>query len=162
MNKRLAAAAAATCGVVLVGGGAVGYAESANASTPAPSATATTNAQKHGDHKKHHAGIHALHATWVTRDAKDKGYFVTHEEIRGKVVAQSSTSITVQAADGFKETLAVNSSTKIHQRAGKKAEDSSLTKITVGDEAIVLGTGAVNSATAQKIWFHAPKAGTQS
>ena len=162
MNKRVAAAAAATCGVVLVGGGAVAYAASANASTPTPSASAKAAAAEHGDHKKHHPGIHALHATWVTRDAKDKGHFVTHEEVRGKVVAESSTSITVQAADGFKETLAVNSSTKIRERAAKKAEDSSLAKLKVGDEAVVLGTGPVNSATAQKIWFHAPKAGTPS
>jgi len=84
----------------------------------------------------------ALHASWVTRDAKNSGSFVTHDAIRGQVTAVSASSITVKAADNVSETYAVNSSTKVRSRADGKGKAGTIGEVKSGDQVIVLGTGS--------------------
>jgi len=84
----------------------------------------------------------ALHASWVTRDAKNSDSFVTHDAIRGQVTAVSASSITIKAADNVSETYAVNSSTKVRSRADGKGKAGTIGEVKSGDQVIVLGTGS--------------------
>jgi hypothetical protein len=86
------------------------------------------------------------HAQWVTKDGKT-GKFVTHDAVRGTVVAVSSTSITIKATDGTSESFTVNGSTKVHVKGAKKVAGAAkpapgkISDVKIGDAANVLGTG---------------------
>ncbi|HEY2042947.1 MAG TPA: hypothetical protein VGH11_09740, partial [Jatrophihabitans sp.] len=138
MWKKIAAVGGAAA--VIVGAGTAALAATGT-SSPAPgaspSAGATAGAGK-GNHKA--APLRrALHATWVSRDGKTKG-FVTHDEIRGQVTAVSTTSITVKALDNVSQTYTVNSGTKIHTRTDKKGATTSISAVHSGDRVMVVGT----------------------
>jgi hypothetical protein len=97
-----------------------------------------------GKQAGHHHGKARLlkrlqHAEIVT---KNKDGFVTHELIRGTVIAVSPTSITVQAADKTSETFIVNGDTKVRVRSGGKGAASSIGKVAKGDQVFVGGVGA--------------------
>lgn len=99
--------------------------------------------------------IRALHATWVTMSKQGP---VTHQAIRGEVTAVTATSVTVKAKDGYSLTFAANSATMVKQRdlsapkGQRKPVDSSLSKVSVGDHALVVGTGATGP-TATRVVF---------
>ena len=60
------------------------------------------------------------HAQWVSKDGKT-GAFVTHDAVRGIVSSVSPTGITIRATDGTSETYTVNSATKVHVKAKRRA-----------------------------------------
>lgn len=67
--------------------------------------------------------------------------------VRGVVTASSPTSITVKAADGFTATYAINGTTQLN----KFNQSQSGSIAAVGDNAIVIGTVAGETATASRV-----------
>lgn len=141
MWKKIAIGGAVAAGILGIGTAAMAASGSTTSGTPAPSSTG--NSSTPAAHGKHHGrdGMRvAVHAQWVTRDAKTNA-FVTHDEIRGQVTAVSPTSITVKAADNTSETYAVTSTTKVRERADKKGTASTIGAVHSGDNVMVVGTG---------------------
>lgn len=118
-----------------------------SAASPSPGSSQSASPGKAHAHAKHAGFGHALvrarrivHAEWATRDG------VHHYAIRGKVTAVSSTSITVLAHDGVRETYRVSSDTAVRVlRDGHKGKDS-IGKVTVGEDALVVGKGTPHHA----------------
>ncbi len=94
--------------------------------------------------------LRALHATWVTQGQNGT---VTHQAVRGQVIAVSGTSISVKAKDGFTLTFTVTLETKVRMRAAGTGSRSNIDAVKVGDRALVTGVGATNP-TARLIVFH--------
>lgn len=141
MWKKIAVAGGVCAAII--GAGTVALATSGAPSTPGstPAAGAPANAKHAGKHagKAEHGLRHALHAQWVTQD-KDKS-FVTHDAIRGTVMAVSANSITVKSVDTKSETFVVNTDTKVRIRANDKGAKGAIGQVHTGDEALVVGTG---------------------
>ena len=104
----------------------------------------------------------ALHATWVTKNKKG---VVTHEAIRGAVTALTATSITVKAADGFSQTYTVGAGTKVLVRnlsatdqAGRRATASSMSAVTAGARALVIGQGGANPSANRVVFLTGQRA----
>ena len=93
--------------------------------------------------------LRALHGTWVTQGTSGP---VTHQAIRGDVTAVSKGSITVKAKDGFSQTFAIATDTKVRVRSNGKGADSTVGAVTVGAKALVAGVGATNP-TARLVVF---------
>ena len=93
--------------------------------------------------------LRALHGTWVTEGTSGP---VTHQAIRGDVTAVSKGSITVKAKDGFSQTFAIATDTKVRVRSNGKGADSTIGAVTVGAKALVTGVGATNP-TARLVVF---------
>ena len=99
----------------------------------------TSGAHQHAG-KQHRHGLalgrarHVLHAQWTTRDDQE------HRAIRGTVTAVSASSVTVRAKDDVTQTYVVTAKTKVRVRDGQKGLDS-IGEVTVGDRALVVGTG---------------------
>ena len=93
--------------------------------------------------------LRALHGTWVTQGSSGP---VTHQAIRGDVTAVSKGSITVKAKDGFSQTFAIATDTKVRVRSNGKGADSTVGAVTVGAKALVTGVGATNP-TARLVVF---------
>jgi len=93
--------------------------------------------------------LRALHGTWVTQGSSGP---VTHQAIRGDVTAVSKGSITVKAKDGFSQTFAIATDTKVRVRSNGKGADSTVGAVTVGAKALVAGVGATNP-TARLVVF---------
>jgi hypothetical protein len=85
---------------------------------------------------------HVLHGQVVTRGKG--GTFVTHDIARGQVTAVSPASISIKAADNTTTVFAVSSSTKVRVRTNGKGTDATIAQVSVGDTAVVLGTGATS------------------
>lgn len=126
---------------VVLGGGGIALASSqSGASTPAATASATTSTAKHPRAVRWlRVASRIEHGQFVVHG---KSGTVTRDIIHGSVVAVSPSSITVRAADGTQQTYAVTSQTKVRERANGKGTASSIGAVTVGDQAIVLGTGS--------------------
>ena len=148
MKNRSVLVAGVASAAVLLGAGTTAYASSSL--TDSASQTTTTKA-----HHQRPLEARALHAIWVTKASKAKGgAFVTHDEVRGTVMAASSTSITVRALDGFTQTYKVNGQTKVHDGASKtKGANSSIADVHAGLHARVVGIGPANAPTALHIRF---------
>lgn len=93
--------------------------------------------------------LRALHGTWVTEGTSGP---VTHQAIRGDVTAVSKGSITVKAKDGFSQTFAIATDTKVRVRSNGNGADSTIGAVTVGAKALVTGVGATNP-TARLVVF---------
>ena len=152
---RKIAIAGATAAVIVGAGTAAIAATGDSSSTPGTPASSSSGSSASGTaagrlarrHPKI-AGLlehHAVHGSVVT---DTKGTYVTHDGILGSVTAVSSTSITVKASDGFTQTYAVNSTTKVRERKDPKATPLTIASVHVGDKVGVVGTGAVSSPTA--------------
>jgi len=145
MLKKIVLAGSAAA--VVLGTGTAALAASGSSTPPAASSSPAASAKAGVFGKAGALAVRAqlrraLHATWVTRNAKDSSGFVTHDAIRGQVTAVSATSITVKAADNVSETYAVTSSTKVRSRADGKGKAGSIGEVKSGDTVIVLGTGS--------------------
>ena len=158
MFKKIAIAGATAA--VIVGAGTAAIAATGDSSsttgTPASSSTSSPTATgAAGRLARRHPRIaallehHAVHGSIVTKDST--GTYVTHDGVVGAVTAVSSTSITVKASDGFTQTYAVTSTTKVRQRKDPKADPLTIASVHVGDTVGVLGTGTVTSPTATVI-----------
>jgi len=92
----------------------------------------------------------------VTKDAKT-GKDVTHDAVQGSVSAVSSSSITVKASDGFSETFAVGTATKVHVKGNK--DKAQISSVKVGDKALVLAKDVNGAKTVTRLItnFHLPK-----
>ena len=158
MLKKVVLAGAAAA--VVLGAGTAALAASGSSASPKPSASSSSasgsssSAAGKSRPAKGNPGRalarRALHATWVTRDGKGGGGFVTHDAIRGQVTAVSASSITVKAADDVSQTYAVTGDTKVHVRADGKGKAGSISEVKTGDRVIVLGTGT-GSLTATQV-----------
>jgi hypothetical protein len=84
-----------------------------------------------------------MHGEWVVK-GKD-GKPVTLETIRGTVTAVGSSRLTVKAEDGFTETFATNSDTKVRGGA------DSLGEVTVGAKGAVVGVKSGTTVTARAV-----------
>ena len=84
-----------------------------------------------------------MHGEWVVK-GKD-GKPVTLETIRGTVTAVGSSSLTVKAEDGFTETFATNSDTKVRGGA------DSLGDVKVGAKGAVVGVKSGSTITARAV-----------
>jgi hypothetical protein len=145
MLKKIVLAGSAAA--VVLGAGTAALATSGSSTPPAPGSPAASSAKagvfgKAGALAARAQLRRALHATWVTRNAKDSSGFVTHDAIRGQVTAVSATSITVKAADNVSETYVVTDSTKVRTRADGKGKAGSIGEVKSGDKVIVVGTGS--------------------
>jgi hypothetical protein len=90
------------------------------------------------------------HAEWVT---SGKSGDVTHEAAEGLVTAVTPTSITVAASDGFSETFAVSSATKVHVKGAGKT----ISAVAMNDRVLVAGVKAGTAITANQILDAGPK-----
>ena len=153
MWKKIAIAGSVAAAIVGTGAGALA-ATSSSAPTPSstPSATsssATPHTGKTGTKDKGRAAL-ALrkieHGEWVTKDST--GADVTHDAVGGTVTAVSASSITVKASDGFSESFAVGSTTKIHVKGNKTA---TIANVKVNDRAVVAGTKSGSTVTATQV-----------
>jgi hypothetical protein len=147
-------AIAGTTAAVIAGAGTAALAETGSTSTPPSNAasantSAVTTAAANTKAAKRHPGLARLrnlqHGTWVT--GKGDSADVTHDIIRGKVTAVSSTAVTVKSADNTTQTYQVTADTKIHTRA--KHTGATIGDVKAGDTVTVSGTGssAVSGAT---------------
>ncbi|MCW2541510.1 MAG: hypothetical protein JWN95_3235 [Frankiales bacterium] len=146
---------AGTAALAASGNDTTGVVPAANSSTSASATTTPSHSAASGSSGKGRQRgpaiaqgrlKRALHASWVTKG--ENATFVTHAAIRGAVTAVSATSISVKAADNVTQTYTVNSSTKVHTRADKKA--APITDVKSGDPVLVVGTGT-SSLTATQV-----------
>lgn len=144
-------AAAATGGVLAVGGGALAAntlispasaapATPAASASPSPSATPET-ARKHPRLAR---ARHVVHGEFTAK--VDDGYQVFDTQ-RGTVTAVSSSSITIKSPDGFTQTYAVNGDTVVH----RDKTTSSIGAVTTNAKAAVLAKVSGSSRTATQI-----------
>lgn len=96
----------------------------------------------------------ALHGELVVK-AED-GTISTVRQVRGTVTAVSSTSITVEAEDGYTATFAITADTEVRvglpQRGADPQESTStIADVAVGDVAHVHGTVSGSTATASHV-----------
>jgi hypothetical protein len=153
MWKKIAIAGSVAAAIVGTGAGAL--AATSSSSTPTPTTSSSTTAKapsttgKTAAKGKARAAL-ALrkieHGEWVTRDKS--GADVTHDAVGGTVTAVSASSITVKATDGFSETFAVGSSTKVHVKGAKPA---TIANVKVSDRAVVAGTKSGSTVTATQV-----------
>lgn len=100
-------------------------------------------------------GGEALHGEAVVKAAD--GTISTVRQIQGSVTAVSTTSITVEAEDGYAATFAVTSETEVRtglparDGSGPEASTGSITDVAVGDVAHVGGTVDGSEATADRV-----------
>ena len=141
MWKKIAIAGSVAAAIVGTGAGAL----AATSST----STAPNPAGKPAAKAKGRAAL-ALrkieHGEWVTKDKT--GADVTHDAVGGTVTAVSASSITVKASDGFSETFAVGSTTKVHVKGTKPA---TIANVKVNDRAVVAGTKSGSTVTATQV-----------
>ncbi|MEO9139293.1 MAG: hypothetical protein ABI345_09530 [Jatrophihabitans sp.] len=151
LNYRRAVVAGATAAVIIGAGGtslALTGSDTVNGSPTSPTGT-TAQHGKHGKHGKHGDKGRKLlkrleHAEITTQGKKGE---VTHDLIRGTVMAVSTGSITVQAKDSTTESFVINSDTKFRERTkGQKPAASSVAKIATGDMVFVAGKAATTPA----------------
>jgi len=148
LTKKIALGVAGVAAAGVLGTAGVAAATS-NDSTPAPTASAVpSNSAAPSDHPKAKRARRALigrgmHGEWVVK-GKD-GKPVTLETIRGTVTAVGSSRLTVKAEDGFTETFATNSDTKV--RGGADA----LGDVKVGARGAVVGVKSGNTITARVV-----------
>jgi hypothetical protein len=148
LTRKIALGVAGVAAAGVLGTAGVAAATS-NDSTPAPSASAApSTSAAPSDHPKAKRATRALigrglHGEWVVK-GKD-GKPVTLETIRGTVTAVGSSRLTVKAEDGFTETFATNSDTKVRGGA------DSLADVKVGAKGAVLGVKSGNTITARVV-----------
>jgi hypothetical protein len=148
LTKKIALGVAGVAAAGVLGTAGVAAATS-NDSTPAPTASAApSTSAAPSDRPKAKRARRALigrgmHGEWVVK-GKD-GKPVTLETIRGTVTAVGSSRLTVKAEDGFTETFATNSDTKV--RGGADA----LGNIKVGARGAVVGVKSGNTITARVV-----------
>jgi hypothetical protein len=147
MWKKIAVSGAVAAAIL--GTGAAALAETATTSSPTPASTpASTPAGAHPAAKARAAvELRKIeHGEWTTRDKN--GTDVVHDAVGGTVTAVSAGAITVKAADGFTETFAVGSSTKVHVKGNKSA---TIGDVKINDRAVVSGTKSGSTVTAAQI-----------
>jgi len=148
LTKKIALGVAGVAAAGVLGTAGVAAATS-NDSTPAPTASAApSTSAAPSDRPKAKRARRALigrgmHGEWVVK-GKD-GKPVTLETIRGTVTAVGSSRLTVKAEDGFTETFATNSDTKV--RGGADA----LGNVKVGARGAVVGVKSGNTITARVV-----------
>ena len=148
LTKKIALGVAGVAAAGVLGTAGVAAATS-NDSTPAPTASAApSNSAAPSDHPKAKRARRALigrgmHGEWVVKG--EDGKPVTLETIRGTVTAVGSSRLTVKAEDGFTETFATNSDTKV--RGGADA----LGDVKVGARGAVIGVKSGNTITARVV-----------
>ena len=148
LTKKIALGVAGVAAAGVLGTAGVAAATS-NDSTPAPTASAApSNSAAPSDHPKAKRARRALigrgmHGEWVVKG--EDGKPVTLETIRGTVTAAGSSRLTVKAEDGFTETFATNSDTKV--RGGANA----LGNVKVGARGAVVGVKSGNTITARVV-----------
>lgn len=148
LTKKIALGVAGVAAAGVLGTAGVAAATS-NDSTPAPTASAApSTSAAPSDRPRAKRARRALigrgmHGEWVVK-GKD-GKPVTLETIRGTVTAVGSSRLTVKAEDGFTETFATNSDTKV--RGGADA----LGNVKVGARGAVVGVKSGNTITARVV-----------
>jgi len=148
LTKKIALGVAGVAAAGVLGTAGVAAATS-NDNTPAPTASAApSTSAAPSDRPKAKRARRALigrgmHGEWVVK-GKD-GKPVTLETIRGTVTAVGSSRLTVKAEDGFTETFATNSDTKV--RGGANA----LGNVKVGARGAVVGVKSGNTITARVV-----------
>ena len=150
LTRKIALGVAGVAAAGVLGTAGVAAATSNN-STPAPSASAAPSSSAAPSDKADRPKAkrtraligRGMHGEWVVK-GKD-GKPVTLETIRGTVTAVGSSSVTLKAEDGFTETFATNSDTKV--RGGAE----SLADITVGAKGAVLGVKSATATTARVV-----------
>ncbi len=145
LTRKIALGVAGVAAAGVLGTAGVAAATS-NDSTPAPSSSAAPSDK--ADHPRAKRVKRALigrgmHGEWVVK-GKD-GKPVTLETIRGTVTAVGSSSLTVKAEDGFTETFATNSDTKVRGGA------DSLGDVKVGAKGAVVGVKSGATITARAV-----------
>ncbi|HSY14593.1 MAG TPA: hypothetical protein VK816_01295 [Jatrophihabitantaceae bacterium] len=146
MWKKIAIAGAV--GAAVLGSGAAALAVTGTTSgtgTPATSAVSTSHAR--GERLR--LVLRRLeHGEWITQGKTGP---ITHDAIGGTVAAVSPTSISVTAADGFHETFAVDSATKVRVRGAAKGTTSTISAVKAGDRVVVAGTKVGTTVTAAHV-----------
>ena len=151
LTRKIALGIAGVAAAGVLGTAGVAAATS-NDSRPAPSVSvAPSSSATPGDkagHRKAKRVKRALigrgmHGEWVVKGQDGKP--VTLETIRGTVTAVGSSRLTVKAEDGFTETFATNSDTKVRGGA------DSLAGIKVGAKGAVLGVKSGSTITARAV-----------
>jgi len=150
LTRKIALGVAGVAAAGVLGTAGVAAATSNN-STPAPSASAAPSSSAAPSDKADHPRAkraraligRGMHGEWVVK-GKD-GKPVTLETIRGTVTAVGSSSVTFKADDGFIETFATNSDTKVRGGA------DSLAEINVGAKGAALGVKSGTATTARVI-----------
>lgn len=149
---------------VLLGGGAAALAASTAASS---STTPTTSSSAHvgaasstkstAATARRKAEVKDLRGllrrsdsvTWVT-GGHGKFKAVTHDAIRGHVVAVSARSIRVESPGKTFQTYAVSANTRVHVKAAGKGKAGTIGQVKTGDRVVVIGTGT-NNLTARRV-----------
>ena len=150
LTRKIALGVAGVAAAGVLGTAGVAAATS-NDSTPAPSAAAPSSSAAPNDKADHPRAERAkraligrgMHGEWVVK-GKD-GKPVTLETIRGTVTAVGSSSLTVKAEDGFTETFATSSDTKVRGGA------DSLGGVKVGAKGAVVGVKSAGTITARAV-----------
>ena len=148
LTRKIALGVAGVAAAGVLGTAGVAAATS-NDSTPAPSASAAPSSSAAPSDKADHPRARraligrGMHGEWVVK-GKD-GKPVTLETIRGTVTAVGSSSLTVKAEDGFTETFATNSDTKVRGGA------DSLGGVKVGAKGAVVGVKSAGTITARAV-----------
>jgi hypothetical protein len=148
LTRKIALGVAGVAAAGVLGTAGVAAATS-NDSTPAPSASAAPSSSAapsdKADHRKAKRALigRGMHGEWVVK-GKD-GKPVTLETIRGTVTAVGSSRLTVKAEDGFTETFATNSDTKVRGGA------DSLGEVKVGAKGAVVGVKSGSIITARTV-----------
>jgi hypothetical protein len=154
MWKKIAISGAVAAAILGTGAAALaetGSTSSTPTATPSSSSSGSsaggTSATKGKGKAKAALALRKIeHGEWTTRDKS--GTDVVHDAVGGTVTAVSGTSITVKAADGFSETFAVGSSTKVHVKGTTPA---TISNVKVNDRAVVAGTKAGSTVTATQV-----------
>ncbi len=147
MTRRLAAAA--TGGVLAVGGGALAantFISPAGAASPTPTASASSTPAKTAlaRHPRLKVARSVVHGEFT---AQTKTGYQVFDAQRGTVTAVSPSSITIRSPDGYTTTYLVTSTTKVHRGKTKAA----ISAVTVNAKAVVLAKPSGSTRTATQI-----------
>ena len=155
-------ATAGAVGAIIVGAGVAALASSGSSESPpprpgpaAPSADALltdagSDAAVGLGRRGRFALRHFEHGEWVARNGSSD---VTHDAIKGKVSSVSATSISVTATDGFSQTYAVKSDTKVVLRENGRgsAHHASIGEVKSGDLVLVAGVKSGSTLGAKHV-----------
>jgi hypothetical protein len=141
--RKIAVAGVTVAAVVGGGTAAAVAASSGSSSTNGSGSQASAHRHKHPRLVRHL--VRGVHGQVVTHG---KNGYVTHSAVRGTVSAVSATAITVQAADGYRQTFTINKDTRVRERPTSgtgKGRPGTISDVKSGDRVGVLGKKAEHS-----------------
>lgn len=139
------AGSAGSVGTLALFGAPVTAGSAGASTTPSPSPSPGATGSPHRPDRPGRAFGMPLHGTFVTQDSA--GTFHTRAVQRGTVTAASATSISVRSADGFTDTYAVTSSTRVV----KDFRQVQIGEIKVNDTVMVMAEVQGSTKTAGRV-----------